>query len=308
MNRNRIVVLFVALLAVGALAVAASTVDVPRDSESGHGSGSGSSISSGTAEAPQQPTPQQSPFAIPQWLFLAMTVLFAVGLLVVIVTAIYKFGLRNLGTAVGVFGLMLVAGMLVFYLIGPPEMGAPQQQPKEENKTAGGSGDAGREVDGEAKPSFAVPATLMGAFAVLMVILTGAIARFSGSEAQIPAPSDPDDASSSTNDGVKAVGEAAGRAADKLDEDSETVQNAIFQAWREMTDALDVDSPATTTPEEFADIAIDAGMAPDDVRELTWLFEEVRYGDAEVTDEREQRATDALRRIEDTYAEVSTSE
>jgi hypothetical protein len=44
-------------------------------------------------------------------------------------------------------------------------------------------------------------------------------------------------------------------------------------------------------------------MQPDDVRELTDLFEEVRYGDREVTAERERRATDALRRIEESYAE-----
>lgn len=54
--------------------------------------------------------------------------------------------------------------------------------------------------------------------------------------------------------------------------------------------------------ETDADVAIEAGMEPRDVEKLTRLFEDVRYGDAPVSAARERQATDALRRIESTYA------
>jgi hypothetical protein len=44
-------------------------------------------------------------------------------------------------------------------------------------------------------------------------------------------------------------------------------------------------------------------MAPDDVRELTRLFERVRYGGESATAAREERAVQVLRRIESTYGE-----
>ena len=98
---------------------------------------------------------------------------------------------------------------------------------------------------------------------------------------------------------LEAVGNAAGRVVEQAG--AAGGGNAVYRAWREMTDALEIERPETTTPEEFADEAVAAGMARDDVRELTEIFEAVRYGDADVTEARERRAMDALRRIEDTY-------
>jgi hypothetical protein len=68
-----------------------------------------------------------------------------------------------------------------------------------------------------------------------------------------------------------------------------------------MTRTLRVDRPATSTPAEFADAAVDAGMDPDDVSELTELFEAVRYGAEQPTEDHTRRAKKALRRIERTY-------
>ncbi len=96
------------------------------------------------------------------------------------------------------------------------------------------------------------------------------------------------------------IGAAAGAAADRIDADAD-VSNEVFRAWREMTRHLRVDRPAASTPAEFADAAVDAGMDPDDVAELTDLFEAVRYGGQTATDERARRARAALRRIERTY-------
>ncbi len=102
---------------------------------------------------------------------------------------------------------------------------------------------------------------------------------------------------------VGAVGAAAGRAADRI-EGSDEFENEVYRAWAAMTDHLAVDRPESSTPAEFATAATAAGMDPADVARLTDLFEEVRYGDAEPTAERERTAVETLRRIEATYADA----
>lgn len=106
---------------------------------------------------------------------------------------------------------------------------------------------------------------------------------------------------------VRAVGAAAGRAADRIEE-SDEFENEVYRAWAAMTEHLAVDRPESSTPAEFAAAATDAGMDPDDVGRLTDLFAAVRYGGAEPTAEREEAAVETLRRIEATYAEDAGEE
>lgn len=101
---------------------------------------------------------------------------------------------------------------------------------------------------------------------------------------------------------LQMLGETAGQAADRID-DSGEAENEVYRAWREMTQYIDVDHPETSTPREFAAAATHAGMDADDVAELTSLFEDVRYGGIPPTDAAEDRAIEALRRIEASYAE-----
>jgi len=101
---------------------------------------------------------------------------------------------------------------------------------------------------------------------------------------------------------VRAVGAAAGRAADRI-EDTDEFENEVYRAWAAMTDHLAVDRPESSTPAEFATAATAAGMDAADVTRLTDLFEDVRYGGAEPTTEREETAVETLRRIEATYAD-----
>ena len=68
-----------------------------------------------------------------------------------------------------------------------------------------------------------------------------------------------------------------------------------------MRGALAVARPASATPAEFATAAVAAGVAEEPVAELTEVFEQVRYGGADPTDERERRAAAALRQIETTH-------
>ena len=101
---------------------------------------------------------------------------------------------------------------------------------------------------------------------------------------------------------MAAIADAAGAAADRIEASGE-VDNEVYRAWREMTAQLDVANPEASTPAEFREAAIAAGMAPPDVDALTDVFEAVRYGGAPATAEREERAVDALRRIEATYGD-----
>lgn len=141
------------------------------------------------------------------------------------------------------------------------------------------------------------PLSTTGTLVLLGLLLVGGalvVTRFSRGV--------PDDPDTTEPDETAAVAAAAGRAADELEET--TLSNAVFRAWREMTDALDVENPGTTTPAEFEDIAVEAGLDREDVATLTDLFREVRYGDVPATEEREKRARTALRHIEESYTET----
>lgn len=79
---------------------------------------------------------------------------------------------------------------------------------------------------------------------------------------------------------------------------SERPSNDVHRAWLSMVERLDVDRPQNRTPSQCADAAVAANMDPSAVETLTTLFEEVRYGDAPVTDERRRRAREGLERLD----------
>ena len=98
---------------------------------------------------------------------------------------------------------------------------------------------------------------------------------------------------------LDAIGRTAGEAADRIE--SSDADNEVYRAWRDMTDVHDVDRPASSTPAEFATAAVDAGVDEGPVTALTEVFERVRYGGEDATDDRERRAVEALRRIEERH-------
>ena len=105
---------------------------------------------------------------------------------------------------------------------------------------------------------------------------------------------------------LSAVGRAAGAAADRIEVGD--AENEVYRAWREMTEVLDVDRPASSTPGEFATAAIDAGVAREPVERLTDVFERVRYGGADPTGDRERQAVEALRRIEAAHSDTPSED
>lgn len=71
-------------------------------------------------------------------------------------------------------------------------------------------------------------------------------------------------------------------------------ENDVTRAWYEMAALVDGDGVETTSPRECAGRAVAAGADRSAVERVTEAFEEVRYGHAEVTPERRERALDAL--------------
>jgi hypothetical protein len=135
----------------------------------------------------------------------------------------------------------------------------------------------------------AVPALLAAGFLVAGVLVAAVLLYASVSES--------DDDDETTADGDAEAARAAGEAAARIEAGGD-LRTEIHRAWREMAAHLDVARPASSTPGEFAEAAIEAGLPPAAVRELTTLFEEVRYGGFEPTAERTRRARAALERID----------
>lgn len=76
-------------------------------------------------------------------------------------------------------------------------------------------------------------------------------------------------------------------------------RNAVERAWVSVLSRADVEDPWRRTPEECASAAVESGFDPEGVERLRRVFEEVRYGDREVTDERVRRMEEGLSRFDE---------
>lgn len=74
--------------------------------------------------------------------------------------------------------------------------------------------------------------------------------------------------------------------------------HAVERAWLGMVRRLDLDRPGTMTTSECASAAIEAGLDREAVKRLTETYEEVRYGDRPVTDQREAVAQESRDRLD----------
>jgi hypothetical protein len=172
------------------------------------------------------------------------------------------------------------------------------------NETGTPPADAGNEDGGGVEvlaPN--VPTTPLVLLAVVLVV--GAVVALRNRGGDTPNPDGPSEPEPEPDDQetVGDIGQTAGEAATRITDTDATPENAIYNAWYEMTRHLDVGDPTTTTPGQFERAARDAGMDPSDVADLTTQFESVRYGDESLSDDRTDRAVSALRRIEAEYAD-----
>lgn len=293
MNRNRAAVALLALVAVVGVALAASGFDSPEPGSGGDGDGAtGEAV--GSVEGPQ---PVMEGFQ-DEFVLRVLYVAIAVAVLAGLVVGVLSGFVSNRSVLVGVLFVLVLAGGLLAELEGEPRSpfenstnesrNVSSLDPADVNRTAPNATESGGD---RVTPPTGLLALFAG-FVLLGLFVVGQFTRGSPEPAEAE-PAEPDPR--------EAVGRAAGRAADAID-DAE-LSNAVYRAWRDMTEALDVADPETTTPAAFGAAAIDAGVEEADARRLTELFREVRYGDAPVTADREERARETLRRIQAAYAE-----
>ncbi|ELY33164.1 hypothetical protein C500_02509 [Natrialba magadii ATCC 43099] len=305
MSRNNLLIRVLAAIGgIVAVALVAATIDSPLETGGSGGSAPGSGNGDGGGDPIEQPPPPEDPATAPEIPTFLEYLIYAIVIIGVIAAVWYLLANRREAVKLIAIGLvMALIGMALVYLFleaGDPSL-ADEMIPGDENgePAAPGSGDGERT---DLVPTNALVAVLaiITAIFVAGVFLT----RGSGEETEPGAVAPPEDEGQQQNEDALAVGSAAGRAADRLD-DTDDVDNEIYRAWREMTQPLDVDRPESSTPGEFATAAIDAGLDRQHVDELTHLFEDVRYGTTETTPELEKRAVSILREIEVTYGDDS---
>ncbi len=313
--REKLRPVVVALLCVLAIGLAAATLTSPTDPG---GSGEGPDIPSSGGTSIETPADQDGTDAgaveegggsAPEGLDFDYCVtafegepiwLVILGILVVVGVAVSLVYGRYAGLTAAVVALW-PAVILTLVLTAGCEAPTPTEQTVSEAANAtdeaisapgGGSGES----------VLTSPTSLIVLLLVVASIglVAAAVLRGEGEESETPVEASPDDARTRAR-----IGSVAGESADRLEDDA-TLENEVYRAWAGMAEPLPVERPETSTPAEFADAAIDAGISPDDVRELTGLFETVRYGTADPTEEREQRAVDSLRRIERAYSDGDT--
>jgi hypothetical protein len=305
-NRQAVVPVVLAALAVLGMGLAAATLDSTYTSDIGTGSGPSDSDegdegvgtpSDGAKEPDQESaTPEQresqSPVTIPSVCLTILTqdwvtAIIALGFVGLLWVTYRQFALLGAAFTVYIVGLPLTLGY-TFLTRCASASGTSQSPVGQLLKRAG-------EVAPTAQTPIP-PYVLAAVFGIATVAAAVLLVSSTGSQEIEPPSHDDEGEEASLSD----IAQAAGAAADRIETTDASVDNAVYRAWNEMTAMLDIATPDSSTAGEFADAAVDAGMRRDDVSGLTQVFEEVRYGGMD-PEPREEHALETLRRIEETY-------
>lgn len=302
MDRRRALAVVVGVLGVIALVFAGATLTNPDTSAGGESGGLGVE-GDGSGFLPINQNTSDIDVTYPPFLRQLFSVVMVLFLLVGIVSALLTVSMSDLAKlvlgaiAAALFGWLLFR-FLAWVLGGGGGGGLLAGAGDGSGGLSLGAPDASESVSSLPVPVWASAALVVIVGIVIVVALSGETSTGEHSEPKS------DDANRQRR--LQAVGDAAGRAATRIDA-GENATNAVYTAWAEMTAALDVENPDSTTPAAFSRAAVEAGMAEADVEELTQLFVDVRYGETSVSPERERRARRALERIESTYASIDSS-
>ena len=292
MNRRTVEAAVIAVLCILAVAVGAATLTSPTASGEGGDGLFGAGDGDGSFAPPEEHEEPEGAPEIPLLdEFLLVLVVVALLALLGYLFVYWRRALRLLVVIAVVAAVLIAATMLLLEFVDTTgEEPAPPAEPELPGGGDGASGDGG-DTGSTAPTPLAVLGVLVLALVGVALVLFGTARGDHASDQEVADSAD-----------AAAVGRAAGRAADRLEEGTD-VDNEVYRAWREMTGLLEVTNPETKAPREFATAAVEAGMDPKDVDELTRLFEDVRYGGRAATDEDERRAIDVFRRIETTYGD-----
>lgn len=294
-------VVVLGVLALGSTAAsyddAAEPVSVGANGEAGASGGEGSGGLAGGGETGSSALP-----ALPGWLSQYLVVLtFGLGTLLFVLGSIAITWLRGVDglkrvlsmigeAALGGALYVGVVGFLVWLIFGFSGQGIELAGgPAESGGPRGGSGvDEAAGSDARSVPYWYVLIAIWTLMGVGWYFLF-----HRGSDEDEPSAVDPgsEDSGATANPADTGVGR------------NETVSdvppsNTVYEAWREMAAEAAEATDGTLTANEVAAAADERGLDGEAVRALTRLFEEVRYGDRPVTEERERRAESALDSLE----------
>jgi hypothetical protein len=296
-DRRRLTVALIAVLALLAVGITAATL-TSTVSPSGDGGGFGDQNDENGIVPSQNGTgTSQTPQGTPLWL----EMVFVVVTVIVLISAFVYLALYRRRAAVFLAALLVVLVLFYLFLQAFFSSGINIPEGSSVGDFAPGMDSGGGEGESETQRDLSNLAIVIFGGVLALLVLAAAIVLRGDDEEE--AGDDGEGEGAETEELARIAGEAADRIEDGESSDAEA-ENEVYRAWREMTEVLDVENRETTTPREFSRQAVDAGIAPDDVRELTDLFEAVRYGGESPTDDREQRALDVLRRIESTYGDA----
>lgn len=295
MDRRTLHVVALAGVAIVAVAVAASTLTATVDPGGSPGIGGDGAMFN---LSDQTDDPPEAPIAIP---YLEQLVVLAI-LAMLVGTVLYAVTNRRRAAliAMALVGLTVILFALAEFLTLPGQ--TPQDSAFGLMEDTGVTGTGGEEgfVDIPQWAVFVLAAAVVGGLILSMTL--------AANRTDEDAVNESDSDNGEDERVADEIASVAATAADRLEDEASTTgfDNEIFRAWHQMTVHLDVARPTSHTAQEFARAAIDAGMARRDVKALTELFEEVRYGTTPVSERREREAVELFRRIEAQYGDEST--
>jgi len=285
---DRLVALVVVCACVIGLGLAAASLSAAPTDQSGSGTGNGSGVAGGGPTPGSNQSGAGSVSAngvVPSG---AVALFFLASVAFIVPAVLYYRGDLLKGVVVGI----VILGAILAFAVVAPDISFPGSNDPGAGANVSTPVDNDSSPDGGGSESSGPPVALLGAVGLALALAAAAVAYATRSV------DDSTDFDTSGETDSEPIADAAARAADAIVESQGPERwNAVYEAWDEMAAAVDVSDPATATPGEFADAAVATGADPDAVADLTAVFEAVRYG-AEPPDEYEDRAVDALRRIE----------
>lgn len=305
MRTDRVLVAGVVLLGVLVIGSTAASYDAAESvsvDDGGEAGGSGNGDGSGLPAAGQGGA--NGAFPLPAWVvenFVLLT--FGVGTLLFVLGSVvitWLHGVEGLKRVLSLLGetalsgilYLVVVAFLVWLVFGFTGEGIDLMDASSAESTGGpGGGSGGGEAAGTDGRSIPYWYVLIAFWALLGVGWFYLFRRDGG-----------DEGTSATGSTVEEMNDESVATSARLPQ-QETMSdvppsNPVYRAWREMASEAERETDGTLTANEVADAADERGLDRDAVRTLTGLFEEVRYGDRPVTDDRERRAKSALESID----------
>lgn len=298
MDQRSLLAIIIAMLGVLAISLAAAAISAPVGPEVGTGTG-GEGDGDALISPPEQlEEPPEVVEIFPNWVSPLLT---ALAIVATIFLILYLIRYWKESIPVLVVAILAVIG-LWFFLGSLSPTFDPPSMPTEPISSELAGGDNG---DGD-PPNGAIETPLVLIVLFGLALLGVVFAIFSQEVRSTPNTSDVEDETTVSEKMRHLAGRTVARLENANDTDVIAPENEIYRAWQDMTALLDVPDPETTTPKQFQAAAIDAGLDPNPVAELTHLFKEVRYGQYEPTTDRTKRAIAAFEQIADNTPQTPT--